>query len=378
MIADIATSTADYEAWLRKELRGEVVEDDLEEKHKKMAADAFQFLRATYWRWAETILTVCPELKGAASVLAVGDIHIENFGSWRDGEGRLVWGVNDFDEAAKMPYALDLVRLATSAVLAKVPGLTIGQICAHVLTGYRKGLLDPRPFVLDGDHRWLRRKVAVPEEERVKFWDKFDPDKNLKKTKRGRSKRRRIPPRHAKALQSAQPDDGIELVCWPRAAGTGSLGRARWVGYGLWRGAPIVRESKAIVPSAWTRAHKGSRRLRCEEIATGKYRSPDPWYELKGRILVRRLSPNDRKLELPSKEERAHRRYFRRPPEFVNPSLLRAMGHDLASIHRGTPNRKKAIMADLVRRKRGWLRAAVESAAMLVRREHKDWAKATR
>ena len=87
-----------------------------------MAADPFQFLRATYWRWAETILQVCPELKSAPSVLAVGDIHIENFGSWRDNEGRLVWGVNDFDEAARMPYVLDLVRLATSAVLAKGTG----------------------------------------------------------------------------------------------------------------------------------------------------------------------------------------------------------------------------------------------------------------
>ena len=48
-------------------------------------------------------------------MLAVGDIHIENFGTWRDNDGRLIWGVNDFDEAAEMPYALDLVRLTTSA-----------------------------------------------------------------------------------------------------------------------------------------------------------------------------------------------------------------------------------------------------------------------
>ena len=74
-----------------------------------MAADAFQFLRATYWRWAETILTTCPEVGHAPSVPSVGDIHVENLGSWRDREGRLVWGVNDFDEAAKMPYVLDLV-----------------------------------------------------------------------------------------------------------------------------------------------------------------------------------------------------------------------------------------------------------------------------
>ena len=44
---------------------------------------------------------------------------MENFGTWRDTEGRLVWGVNDFDEVARMPYALDLVRLITSVLVAK-------------------------------------------------------------------------------------------------------------------------------------------------------------------------------------------------------------------------------------------------------------------
>jgi uncharacterized protein (DUF2252 family) len=24
---------------------------------------------------------------------------VENFGAWRDVEGRLIWGINDFDEA---------------------------------------------------------------------------------------------------------------------------------------------------------------------------------------------------------------------------------------------------------------------------------------
>ena len=52
------------------------------------------------------------------SVLSVGDLHLENFGTWRDADGRLVWGVNDFDEAAVMPYVLDLVRLVTSIQLA--------------------------------------------------------------------------------------------------------------------------------------------------------------------------------------------------------------------------------------------------------------------
>ena len=51
-------------------------------------------------------------------LLAVGDLHVENFGVWRDSRQRLVWGVNDFDDACELPFTSDLVRLATSAMLA--------------------------------------------------------------------------------------------------------------------------------------------------------------------------------------------------------------------------------------------------------------------
>ena len=313
-----------------------------------------------------------PGAGDAPSVLAVGDIHVENFGSWRDREGRLVWGVNDFDEAAKMPYVLDLVRLATSAVLAKVPGLSARRICAPILKGYREGLDNPKPFVLDLRYEWLRRKVVVPEDERRKFWDKFDPRKNRKKGKSS-GKRRKIPRRYVKALESAQPEASIELAYWPRSAGTGSLGRPRWIGYGIWQGAPVVREAKALVRSAWTRVHQGARRLRCAEIATGKYRSPDPWFDLKGGILVRRLSPNNRKIELSSKKEKSDGGAFRRPPDLVNGKMLAAMGRELAAIHLGTANRRKAITADLERRKRGWLLAAATTAAGHIQGEQAEW-----
>src|ERR1700704_2230121 len=87
-----------YEAWLKAQC--DVVESDLRYKHKRMRKSPFIFLRATFFRWAQQIERVCPDLTTAPRVLSVGDIHIENFGTWRDREGRLVWGINDFDEAA--------------------------------------------------------------------------------------------------------------------------------------------------------------------------------------------------------------------------------------------------------------------------------------
>ena len=98
------------EEWLRNQCT--VVEEDVKLKHDRMRNSPFLFLRATYFRWAGQIATICPELKAAPQVASIGDTDVENYGTWRDGEGRLVWGINDFDEAATMPFAYDLIRLS--------------------------------------------------------------------------------------------------------------------------------------------------------------------------------------------------------------------------------------------------------------------------
>src|SRR6201987_5573803 len=133
--------TRGYEAWLAQKVP--LVRADLHLKHQLMARDAFSFLRATFYRWAQLWPDICRELTGAPTVLAVGDLHVENFGTWRDAEGRLIWGVNDFDEAFALPYTNDLVRLATSAHLAISANhlvLRPADACEAMLKGYAKGL----------------------------------------------------------------------------------------------------------------------------------------------------------------------------------------------------------------------------------------------
>src|ERR1035441_5256596 len=112
----IVEATRRFEAWLRR--RTAVVEEDLDYKHEQMGADPFLFFRATYYRWAQLWPEHCPKLARAPDGFSGGDLHIENFGSWSDAEGRLVWGVNDFDEAHPTAFTNDLVRLAVSALLA--------------------------------------------------------------------------------------------------------------------------------------------------------------------------------------------------------------------------------------------------------------------
>jgi len=363
----IRAASQEYERWLAAQLNGDIVADDLGKKQKKMRDSAFAFLRGTYWRWAETILDVCPDLANAPVVLAVGDIHLENFGTWRDQEGRLIWGVNDYDEAAEMPYILDLVRLATSAALATTKNhLSLKAICSNILEGYKHGIEVPEAFVLDRQHMWLRTRFVVGEAERAMFWQKIENQYHDLLTK----KKHEMPPAAwLKLFTAALPDRSTALSYWRRTAGTGSLGRPRWLGYGLWRSGPLLREGKALVPSGWTRAHGGGKRLRLNDIALGKFRAPDPWYTASGNVLMRRLSPNNRKLDVADQRDAAY---------LLHPDLLWAMGRDLAAIHLGVRDLRDALRKDLEKRKRRWFRAHVETATEFVNREYAEWKKSDR
>src|SRR5277367_6945567 len=147
---NIQEATSSYEEWLGQRLK--IVPDDLKLKHQMMEQSAFAFLRATFYRFIQVWNEEAGAVARAPKVLAVGDLHVANFGTWRDIEGRLVWGINDFDEVYPMPYTCDLVRLATSAYLAiaaehlkiETPGAS-----KSILDGYRDGLkAGGRSFVL--------------------------------------------------------------------------------------------------------------------------------------------------------------------------------------------------------------------------------------
>jgi uncharacterized protein (DUF2252 family) len=171
----VAAATQVYERWLGKHV--DIVEADLKLKHKLMQDSVFVFLRGTFYRWAALWQETLPDLVKAARVLAVGDLHVENFGTWRDTEGRLIWGVNDFDEVDRMPYAVDLVRLVTSAMFAKREnGLTIDDsaAAAAVLEGYSASLESGgKPFVLEESHPDLRAMAMGAERDPIKFWGKL-------------------------------------------------------------------------------------------------------------------------------------------------------------------------------------------------------------
>ena len=92
---NVVKSTGAYERWLSKFVRP--IAADLKVKHESMRSDVFTFFRATFYLWAQLWPQLPSPIAKAPRLLGVGDAHVENFGTWRDREGRLVWGVNDFD-----------------------------------------------------------------------------------------------------------------------------------------------------------------------------------------------------------------------------------------------------------------------------------------
>ena len=104
-------------------------------------------------------------MAGAPEVVAVGDLHVENFGTWRDAEGRLVWGINDLDEAFPMACTIDLTRLLASVQIACPDGNLKFEAKAAaeiLLDGYRKGLqAGGKPFVLAEEQTPLREMAGT-------------------------------------------------------------------------------------------------------------------------------------------------------------------------------------------------------------------------
>jgi hypothetical protein len=356
----ITKATKKYEAWLAKHTP--LVKADLELKQMRMAEDAFPFLRATFYRWAQLWPQVSPDLAKAPTVLAVGDLHVENFGTWRDQEGRLIWGVNDFDEAYPMAYTNDLVRLVVSAHLAIAANhlaVKAEDACAVILEGYREGLeAGGKPFVLEENHKWLREVATGELRDPVEFWKKMDALPTIKEE---------VPKSARKALEALMPEQGLAYRIAHRVAGLGSLGRERYVALAEWRGGKVAREAKALLPSAcvWANEGKGSKKILYEEIISRAARVLDPFVHLRGRWIVRRLAPHCSRIELATL-----------PKKRDEERLLRAMGFETANVHWGSREAIKAVRRDLPKRKPEWLHVAVKEITKAVTSDWEEWRKA--
>ncbi len=239
-------------------------------KYRAMRQDPFVFMRGTCHLYYRAWPAHDARLNDAPLGWISGDLHLENFGSYK-GDNRLVYfDLNDFDEAALAPVTWELSRWICS-ILVAAESLSIShdealQLCRIGLDSYAQALAS-------GKARWLERETA-----KGMIRDLLNPLtlRNRKTFLNGRTRLRKgartlkVDGKHALALEAtekealfsfmqqydksqANPGFFRPLDAARRIAGTGSLGIARYVILVEGRGSPdgnFLIDLKQAVPSA--------------------------------------------------------------------------------------------------------------------------------
>jgi uncharacterized protein (DUF2252 family) len=238
-------------------------------KFANLRKSPFVFLRGTchlfYARLPEAQMRV-----KAPVVWCCGDLHLENFGSFK-GDNRLVYfDINDFDESALAPASWDLVRFLTSVLLAaddlKADAAEARKLCDAFVRSYAAALAAGSP-------RWIERDTAgglieellrsLEGRTRVRHLNERTERKQGQRKIRCDGKRalpvdaaerRRVEKMigtHARA--QGKPEFFEVLDVAHRIAGTGSLGLERYVVLVEGKGSPnanYLLDLKEAVPSS--------------------------------------------------------------------------------------------------------------------------------
>jgi uncharacterized protein (DUF2252 family) len=215
-------------------------------KYKLMAQNIFTFYRGTCHLFYEDLAAAKP-LPSSPVAWLCGDLHLENFGSYKADNHMVYFDLNDFDESILAPAAWELARMVTSILIAfenlnmneevavNIATLFLKNYSATLIKGKALGL-DPRiakgivcTFLTTAEKRkqkdLLKKRTIVKKKKlvlsvaREKY---FELDKPLKKQLT----------KHINELIKTRNDnaynfDVIDGVF--RLAGTGSVGVKRYL-----------------------------------------------------------------------------------------------------------------------------------------------------
>ncbi|MHB8630042.1 MAG: DUF2252 domain-containing protein [Aggregatilineales bacterium] len=246
--------------------------DMLKLKYKAMQTDAFVFFRGTchlfYQDWPFD-----SALNQAPAAWICGDLHLENFGSYRGDNGLVYFDMNDFDEAALAPCTWEIARCLTS-ILVAVHTLAVKpaealKLCNNFLDSYTTTLAQGHIGMVETATATGLIKDLLTNVEQRRRKDFLDartepPDKHPGK------RRLRIDNHHTLPIDKSERHHVIDLInAWAksqpkpefytvldvarRIAGTGSLGVKRYMLLVEGNGSPdhnYLLDLKQELPSA--------------------------------------------------------------------------------------------------------------------------------
>ncbi|HEX5271820.1 MAG TPA: DUF2252 family protein [Gemmataceae bacterium] len=258
-------------------------------KVARMASSPFAFFRGTFPLFARDALDKQHEALPSLSIEGaeldlVGDIHSENYGTFKAADGNVHYDVNDFDETTRGRFTFDVARLATSLFLAAREVVTgLDQTVPVVVTflkGYaaevqrlvRKGgavdVSEASPSGVKAVDEFVAEKAAL---KRPAFVERLtEADGKRRRFVRGRqyynlpddqaAQARRLLDDYRKRPEAPPGSDDFYAVqdVAGRVAGIGSMGRYRYAvllaGKGSAEARNVILEFKESLPSAYDTA----------------------------------------------------------------------------------------------------------------------------
>ena len=347
---NVEALTADYEAWLARQIP--VVADDIAVKHEQLASSALRFLRGTYYLWLDRMATLLPQLMGRPRVVAVGDLHAENFGVWRDRHGVHRWGVNDLDELAWAAYPVDLVRLATSVALVPECALPTRRLCHSIVDSWTEAADRPALEIGQDRAQHLRDLLPVPEPADEYFAD----------LARAPAAQPSDPPAAVRSAVLASVNGDWDPTWHIRRACTGSRGHPRVVAVSRRH----AREAKLLGPgtAVWARSRLDASVPEPDPTLYARVvealHGPGPGLRLDG-WQIRRLAPDVARIRIDGLSTHDCER------------VVRSMAEAVAGVHGVDPPGLAAARADSAALGDDWLRDAVHVMVEDIRACYSEW-----
>ena len=214
-------------------------------KYEKMRTNEYVFLRGSCHLFYELLEknTLPPN---APAGWICGDLHLENFGSYKGSNRLTYFDINDFDESILAPVTWDLVRFLTSIFAAK-DTLDVGRskvlaLCETFLSSYAQALETGKAYWVEREtaHGLIQKLLTeLRDRHRDDHLDKFTELTKKRRTLRCDGERtlpvqaneRKAVEKLVRTYASSQKDsDFFEVLdVARRIAGVGSLGAERYV-----------------------------------------------------------------------------------------------------------------------------------------------------
>jgi len=210
-------------------------------KYELMADNEFTFFRATCHLFYEDLAKRAP-LKHSPIVWVCGDLHLENFGSYRASNGLVYFDINDFDEALLAPASWDLARFLCSIGMAanlwKYSSKEAEELMLVALKAYTRQLSEGKAYAIERETSpsLIQEFFAMAERQKEKELIKARVDQKKEKLKIINSKTFSLEKKTYQHVKEYVSDFLKERYGFLkvkdiafRIAGTGSLGVKRYV-----------------------------------------------------------------------------------------------------------------------------------------------------